>query len=922
LNRLLVATILGAMLCAIASGAEARRIKLKLVERLGVERKSEPVTTGIPIPRGELASAQGARLLLGGREVPAQFRAAGLWRPGENVKWLLVDFQADLAAKGTAEYILEYGEGVAPKAKPKDAVEIKADERKFEVLTGAATFWISRERFSLFELVNLDDGTVIIMRGRKKGSPRNSGSITGLRPAVTRAVPGKANRGKSHLIYVKNLVLTNAEDYTLTFTTNKKYVVKAAKSGAQGVGEYRKAFTSKNGAISIPKDAWLNYAYAQPGDSYLFRTVPEGTAATSLGVFSSRVLEKGPMRSCVELRGFFAPTGSKAPLMEYTARYHFYAGSARCKLVFTMENNSHGGRTDTGNARNSEIGGINCVSFDAMHLDFDPFLANARKVRLLGDAAAGVLARPLDGRLVLYQDSSGGAKWNRYRDKKFHPRPNSYVSFRGYQLTEDKEVVARGQRALGCLDLSDGKRGVAVAVRDFWQNFPKSFEVSEQGVRIGLFPGRYAGHYSFRSGEHKTHEMLFAFHKGKGEEALAAAMSLNDPLRLEPSPAWYAKTGALGALHPRDVKSRRAYEVRNLSAIGEFPAGVKRGASLFSRREQWNFYGWMDYGDVPMDFETASGQWGMKYDMDYHLAQQYARSLDPRWWLLFGAAARHVRDIDIHHQPHHPGLHFVKGGTWAHSLHNEAGHKNPNRNRNHFTKDLAFGARGSATYHYMTGDWKAHDACLELAENALARYMSPQKKPDPARSNRMGWRGDACTLNRLLEGWLLSGEKKYLERAKWQIASCAFDGKPKKHKKTSLWSSTFYMMALWRYVQLFPEDKAARSYLLAHIETLRKGCHSPTGMYYAITPKPDGSVEGRGTVSHYNIMGADALTVGYLLTKDMKYMETARRCFAYGVKHACWKNGPPTYQQVHSANGAMHGNLFMSVDASLKKAGK
>jgi hypothetical protein len=125
-------------------------------------------------------------------------------------------------------------------------------------------------------------------------------------------------------------------------------------------------------------------------------------------------------------------------------------------------------------------------------------------------------------------------------------------------------------------------------------------------------------------------------------------------------------------------------------------------------------------------------------------------------------------------------------------------------------------------------------------------------------------------------------------------------------------------MALWRYVRLFPEDEAARKYLVAHVETLCKGCHPQTGMYYTITPRPDGSVEGKGTVSHYNIMGADALTAGYLLTKDMKYMEAARRCFAYGVKNACWKNGPPTYQQVHSANGALHGNLFMSVDAELR----
>ena len=283
------------------------------------------------------------------------------------------------------------------------------------------------------------------------------------------------------------------------------------------------------------------------------------------------------------------------------------------------------------------------------------------------------------------------------------------------------------------------------------------------------------------------------------------ARAFSDPLRLEPSPQWFAKTRALGDLHPFDMENYRAYEVRNLSAIGEFPEGVPPGPSLLSRREEHEFYGWMDYGDVPIDFEAPSGQWGMKYDLDFVMAQQWARTLNPKWWDLFVAADRHTRDIDIHHQPHYPGLHFVKGGVWAHSLHAEPGHKNPHRNYNHFTKDLCFGARGTAALYYLTGDWKARDACLEIAENALAEYMSPQRDPGPPeRNNRMGWRGDGGTLQRLLEGYLLSGDERFLQHARWQIKSCAFDGKPPQHEPISLWSSLFYMEALARYVETFP----------------------------------------------------------------------------------------------------------------------
>ena len=922
--------------CLLLVGPAARvsagaGVELTLAERQGIERVREPVTTGIPIPKGELKDTRNVRLLRGGREVPAQFRAAGLWRPGESIRWLLVDFQAELKANSRESYTLEYGEGVSAAARPSAALRIEEDDEAYTVHTGAATFRISKRLFSLFEEVRLADGTIVVTRPRA-GAPPRGAVVRGLKATVTRAVPDAANTGNSHLIYVECPDKAALEDYTLRFTSDRDYEVTGAGSGPVGKGAYMKDYTGSGGVLSIPGDAWLQYAYPKAGDVYTFRTMPQRSSAAGEGVFETAVLERGPLRSVIRVKGSFGPAA--APVLEYTAWYHFYAGSGRVKLAFTLENNDHGGRTPTGNARNADIGGINCVFFDEMTLDLPLELGPKKHVFLGSGESAEPLGCRLENRVELYQDSSGGEHWNRYRDPKFHPRPNSYVTFKGYRVFNGDSQVAAGDRALGWIDASDASKGLTVAVQDFWQNFPKSLAVDRDGcVAIGLFPGRYAGDFPFRSGEHKTHEVLLDFHAGvpSEQDARPVAHGFSDPLRLEPSQQWFAKTRALGRLHPLDTKNYRAYEIRNLSAaaIGhevllENDAEPPK-PNLLSRREEHNFYGWMDYGDVPIDFESASGQWGMKYDMDYHMAQQYARTSykSPRWWDLFVAGAKHTRDIDVHHQPHHPTSHFVKGGVWAHSLHSEPGHKNPHRNYNHFTKDLCFGARGTATLYYLTGDWKSHDACLEITENALARYMSPQEDPGgPEQNNRMGARGDAWTLNRLLEGYLLGGEEKYLRRARWQVRSCAFDGKPAGHKAVSLWSSVFYMMALARYVEMFPEDPAAKSYLLAHIETLRRATDPEDGIMYTITPQADGGVVGKGTCSHYNIMAADALAMGYLLTGEAKYMETARGCFAYGVKHACWKDGPPTYVQVHSANGSLHGNTFMAVDSALRGEGK
>ena len=923
-HRGAVACALAAVLVGACAGAlAAAAVELSVVERQGVPRRGEPVTFAVPFPKGELGSAEHVRLVRSGKEVPAQFRVTGLWRPEKSIRWLLVDFQTDIEGGARQRYTLEYGEGVSAQAKPATAIAIQESDDAYTVSTGAARFRIGRKAFDLFQEVQLADGTVVVSRP-DAAQPRFGAVVRGLKPMVTRAIAGPANKGRSHLIHVVCSPRAGLEDYILRFTSQREYEVKDSKGNRVGSGAYLKDFASADGLVSIPADAWLPYAWPEKGDVYTFRTIPEGHSAASESVRESAVLERGPLRSVIRLKGSLGPAG--APVLEYTAWYHFYAGSGRVKLAFTLENNNHGGRTPDGNARNANIGGINCVYLDEMALRLPLSFRGPSSVCVGGDAQSPAVTAPLDARAEIYQDSSGGEHWDRYRAPQFHPRPNSYVTFKGYRTFLGGVEAAVGRRAPGWLDVSDAAKGLTVGIEDFWQNYPKALAADKDGtVKIGLFPGRYAADFPLRSGEHKTHEVLFSFHAGaasddgnkdiapSGPDFKSVLRGFSDPLRLEASPQWLASTRALGDLHPLDVENYRAYEVRNLSALGEFPEGVPRGPSLLSRREENEFYGWMDYGDVPIDFEAPSGQWGMKYDLDYRMAQQYARTLDPRWWSLFVAADKHTRDIDIHHQPHYPGLHFVKGGVWAHSTHSEPGHKNPHRNYNHFTKDLSFGARGTATLYYLTGDWKSHDACLEIAENALAEYMSPQKDPGPPeRNNRMGDRGEGCTLTRLLEGYLLSGDEKYLQRARWQVRSCAFDGKPAKHRPISLWASLFYMEALARYVETFPDDAAARSYLLAHLETLRKSADPARGILYTITPQPDGSVSGRGDCSHYNVLAADLLALANRLTGRADYLETARRCFACGVKNANGPGGSPTYFQVHSANGAMHGNVFMT----------
>lgn len=91
-----------------------KRIRLTVQEPGGVGRPSWPVTQGVPFPDGELEKGTPVRVADSkGNPLPTQSQCLTTWdKDLKYVKWLLVDFQADLRANETAEFFLEYGPDV------------------------------------------------------------------------------------------------------------------------------------------------------------------------------------------------------------------------------------------------------------------------------------------------------------------------------------------------------------------------------------------------------------------------------------------------------------------------------------------------------------------------------------------------------------------------------------------------------------------------------------------------------------------------------------------------------------------------------------------------------------------------------------------------------------------------------------------
>ena len=148
-------------------------VTLYLEETGGVAREHEPVRSGVPVPRAvDLRSTDSLVVMSENGTVPCQFRVTSRWEgepddASKAIKWLLVDFPADVEKDGTTIYRLRTRDG-AKQATGSMISEDASDHVRIE--TGAATFTISKTHFNLFDKVVLADGTTVVQGDATSGA--------------------------------------------------------------------------------------------------------------------------------------------------------------------------------------------------------------------------------------------------------------------------------------------------------------------------------------------------------------------------------------------------------------------------------------------------------------------------------------------------------------------------------------------------------------------------------------------------------------------------------------------------------------------------------------------------------------------------------------------------------------------------------
>ena len=408
----------------------------------------------------------------------------------------------------------------------------------------------------------------------------------------------------------------------------------------------------------------------------------DGTAFSSLGgPCSVAVEERGPLRTVLKVRSRLQATDGSRTLTCIT-RINAYAGKDFLRILHTWENDHTA----------------------------DNFLA----VRSL------TLRTPL--RLSSASCTLFGADDASYRSRSSGQPTLTQLEDDEFSVTERDVIRQRGGRAPGTVDLSDATRGLTVAVRDFWQNYPKSLGATDNAVEVGLCPplpdGRYRdrgeledklyyylqdGAYRLKQGVSRTHELVYRFHAAGAPDA---PPQLQEPLRARAPAAWYCDSKAFGDLAAADAGKFPEYERYAENCL----------ANYLETRETGREYGMLNFGDW---FHVQ--KWGnIEYDTPHVFFLHYARGGDPRFFTAGEQAVRHYLDVDTCH--HHADHGFVDR-VYAHCI-GHVGDYYPY----YFRKGGAQGVvevevdhtwvQGLLDYHLLSGDRRA----LEVATRVADKY--------------------------------------------------------------------------------------------------------------------------------------------------------------------------------------------------------
>ena len=450
--------------------------------------------------------------------------------------------------------------------------------------------------------------------------------------------------------------------------------------------------------------------------------------------------QQGPLRTLIRVRGTHAAEKATGSFGPYTLRLEILANSSQLRLTHSF---IYDGDPEKDFVRASEVIVYARVGEDHR---FGFGGDDGCESRFVRQRAKGWTP---DFRYAeLYQDSVTHWQIRRWVD-----------------LDRREVFCEEGLRTDGWMELAGRDGRLAAAVRECWQNHPKTLfaDAASGEMRIGLYPARadrldlrrYSDHvYShtyespaFREektirfdkergahGIRKTHDLMLMFDEPNPS---GSALAYNEPLLLQWTPAYTARSGGVV---PAASKLDKTWLAR-MNAYLDF---------IHREMLESGGTGYVDYFDLPHGFNLPEGRWFHDFGGFGYLNNE-AMPILGLWqaYLLTGrrdafhmarAMSRHNADIDCYHT-----------GPWAGwgSRHN-VNHWGCMCHDRRISQPI-----GKRFLHYLTGD----RSVLDLTELVLESFR--RETAEPRKLNMK------CDVPALVSTLLLAQETGLAEVEKW-----------------------------------------------------------------------------------------------------------------------------------------------------------
>lgn len=433
-------------------------------------------------------------------------------------------------------------------------------------------------------------------------------------------------------------------------------------------------------------------------------------------------------------------------------------------------------------------------------------------------------------------------------------------------------------------DRNDAKGGVCATIYQAQQNYPKAVKADESGIYVMLVP-EGVNRVVMESGMSREQRFLLHFHGP--EETLQELDNRSLIYQMPDKPSIPSEAFRDAGVMP-DIfveKDKLNYEVE-LSLIAKCDGHAR-------------CYGMLNWGDAPDPGYTMQGRGkGMpvwtnnEYDFPHACALLYARTGERRFLDYMIVACSHWMDVDVCHYSSNP-LHI--GGQWEHT-------------RGHCKDGVMVCSHewveGLLDCYHFTGDERALQTALGIGENVLRLLETPMYQTSgESNARETGW-----ALRTLTALYIETSDSKWLGKCEWILGH--FKEWTKEYGE---WVAPYtdnttirvgFMISvavgsIMRYYRVFPREDI-KELLLSAIDDLVENCLMANGMFYY---KELPSLNRIGN----NTLLLEALTIGYELTGDTKYLACGKGTF--------WQN-------IHApASGAGGGKTIVEDAVITKGAG-